>query len=88
MLECVVAKEAEEDPAKTFLAENAKKEGVEVTPSGLQYRFIKKGEGNTPKAGDAVTVHYEGAFPNGDVFDSSYKRGQPIQFKLNQVIKG
>ncbi len=71
-----------------FLAENAKKEGVHVTPSGLQYEVLKMGDGKKPVATDKVKVHYKGTLLDGTVFDSSYKRGQPISFPLNGVIKG
>lgn len=71
-----------------FLAENAKKDGVKVTASGLQYEVLKMGDGAKPKATDKVKVNYEGKLLNGTVFDSSYKRGQPITFPLNSVIKG
>ena len=78
------AKEAGEK----FLAENAKREGVKVTPSGLQYEVIESTLGQKPKATDKVRVHYEGTLIDGTVFDSSYKRGESITFSLNQVIKG
>ncbi|WII95131.1 FKBP-type peptidyl-prolyl cis-trans isomerase [Moraxella haemolytica] len=87
-------KEAEEKATKNkadgekFLAENATKEGVKTTASGLQYKVITEGKGATPKATDTVVVHYEGKLINGEVFDSSYERGMPTQFKLNEVIKG
>jgi len=71
-----------------FLAENAKKDGVTVTASGLQYEVLKMGDGVKPVATDKVKVHYEGKLLDGTVFDSSYKRGQPISFPLNGVIKG
>ena len=71
-----------------FLAENLHKEGVEVTASGLQYRVITMGEGEKPGPRDIVTVHYEGKRVDGHIFDSSYKRGQPAEFPLNQVIQG
>lgn len=71
-----------------FLAENARKEGVKTTASGLQYKVIKAGDGAKPKATDKVKVNYEGRLIDGTVFDSSYKRGQPVTFPLNQVIKG
>lgn len=77
-----------QDQAPDFLAENAKKEGVETTASGLQYKILKAGEGAKPKETDNVTVQYEGRLTDGTVFDSSYKRGQPAQFRLNQVIQG
>ncbi|PIT77221.1 peptidylprolyl isomerase [Limnohabitans sp. G3-2] len=64
----------------------AKEEGAVVTPSGLVYRSLKDGNGASPTASDKVTVHYKGTFPDGREFDSSYKRGQPIDFPLNRVI--
>lgn len=76
------------EEGEKFLAENAKKEGVKVTASGLQYKVIKEGTGRKPKATDRIRCHYEGTFTDGRVFDSSYKRGEPIVFGLNQVIKG
>jgi FKBP-type peptidyl-prolyl cis-trans isomerase len=72
----------------TFLAANGKKPGVKTLPSGLQYTVIKEGTGRQPAATDTVTVHYKGTLINGTEFDSSYKRGQPASFPLNQVIKG
>jgi FKBP-type peptidyl-prolyl cis-trans isomerase FklB len=71
-----------------FLAANKKKSGVETLSNGLQYKVVTAGSGNKPKADDTVTVDYEGKLINGDVFDSSYKRGQPAQFKVSQVIPG
>jgi len=71
-----------------FLAENAKKEGVVVLPSGLQYKVIKEGSGVSPTAENEVTVHYTGKTIDGKVFDSSVERGQPATFGLSQVIKG
>ena len=71
-----------------FLAENKKKDGVIVTPSGLQYKVIKEGKGAKPKTTDKVKVHYAGTLINGEEFDSSYKRGEPVEFKLGQVILG
>jgi len=73
---------------KAFFEDNAKKPGVVSTDSGLQYKIIKEGTGVSPKAADLVQVHYHGTLPNGDVFDSSVKRGKPTSFALNQVIKG
>jgi len=71
-----------------YLAENMKKEGVKVLPSGLQYKVLKEGTGNTPKATDKVEVNYRGTLIDGTEFDSSYKRGQPAMFKVNGVIPG
>lgn len=71
-----------------FLAENKTKEGVKTTASGLQYKVITEGTGKSPKATDTVIVHYEGKLINGKVFDSSYERGMPAQFAVNEVIKG
>jgi FKBP-type peptidyl-prolyl cis-trans isomerase FkpA len=71
-----------------FLEENAKKEGVIVTESGLQYLVLSAAEGEKPSATDTVKVHYKGTFLNGDTFDSSYDRGEPIEFPLNGVIPG
>ena len=73
---------------EAFLAENAKREGVKVTESGLQYEVLEATIGQKPKATDTVRVHYEGTLIDGTVFDSSYKRGESITFGLNQVIKG
>lgn len=86
-LEQKIAGQAKADGEK-FLAENAKREGVKVTPSGLQYEVLEATIGQKPKATDTVKVHYEGTLVDGTVFDSSYKRGEPISFGLNQVIKG
>lgn len=71
-----------------FLAENKTKAGVKTTASGLQYIITKEGTGKQPTAQSVVKVHYEGRLINGQVFDSSYKRGQPVEFPLNQVIPG
>lgn len=71
-----------------FLEENKEKEGVVTTASGLQYRVIKEGSGPRPTASDKVKVHYKGTLINGEEFDSSYERGEPITFALNQVISG
>ena len=71
-----------------FLAENAKKEGVQVTESGIQYVVLTEAEGEKPTASDTVKVHYKGTFINGETFDSSYDRGEPISFPLNGVIPG
>lgn len=71
-----------------FLLENAKREGVVVTSSGLQYEVITEGSGRSPKASDVVRCHYHGTLVDGTVFDSSYQRNQPADFGLNQVIPG
>ena len=76
------------EEGEKFLAENAKKEGVQVTESGLQYSVIKEGTGKSPKATDTVVCHYEGFLTNGTVFDSSIQRGEPAAFPLNAVIAG
>ena len=73
---------------EAFLKENAKRAGVTVTPSGLQYEVVKQGTGRQPKASDTVRCHYEGTLLDGTVFDSSYRRGIPADFGLRQVIAG
>ena len=73
---------------EAFLAENAKKEGVNVLPSGLQYQVLTEGNGKKPSATDRVQCHYEGTLIDGTIFDSSIKRGEPAVFGVNQVIKG
>lgn len=73
---------------EAFLAANAKKEGVKVLPSGLQYKVIKEGNGKKPKATSKVKCHYEGKLVDGTKFDSSYDRNQSAVFGLNQVIAG
>jgi FKBP-type peptidyl-prolyl cis-trans isomerase FklB len=71
-----------------FLAGNSKKSGVKTTASGLQYEVLKDAQGARPRATDTVVVNYAGTLLNGTEFDNSYKRGQPIEFALNGVIKG
>jgi FKBP-type peptidyl-prolyl cis-trans isomerase len=71
-----------------FLAANAKKDGVQTTPSGLQYRVIEEGDGASPSKENKVTVHYTGKLIDGKVFDSSIERGQPASFGVTQVIPG
>ena len=72
----------------TFLAENAKKEGIQITESGLQYKVLTEGDGPLPAATDQVKVHYTGTFINGEKFDSSVDRGEPATFGVDQVIPG
>tara|TARA_B110000467_G_C18227489_1_gene426703 strand:- start:277 stop:915 length:639 start_codon:yes stop_codon:yes gene_type:complete len=86
-LEQAAAKEASAEGEK-FLADNAKRDEVTVTESGLQYEVITTGEGEKPSAESTVSVHYHGTFANGDVFDSSVERGQPAEFPVNGVIAG
>ncbi len=73
---------------KVYLEQNAKRGGVTQTKSGLQYEVLTEGTGKSPKATDTVRCHYEGRLLDGTVFDSSYKRGEPADFGLNQVIPG
>lgn len=73
---------------KEFLLENAKRDGVVTTTSGLQYEVLAQGSGASPKATDEVTVHYHGTLTDGRVFDSSVERGQPATFPVNGVIPG
>ena len=73
---------------QAFLAKNAKAPGVVTTASGLQYQVVTEGKGPKPKAGDVVRVHYKGATLDGKTFDSSYDRGQPVVFPLDQVVPG
>ncbi len=71
-----------------WMAANAKKQGVKTLPSGVQYKVIKEGAGQMPKDTSVVKVNYEGRLIDGTVFDSSYKNGQPVTLRANQVIKG
>ena len=75
-------------PANPFLAENAKRDGVVTTRTGLQYEVLASGDGATPGPTDTVTTHYHGTFTDGRVFDSSVERGVPASFPVNRVIKG
>ena len=86
----MVEQEATDNKAEgdKFLADNAKKDGVKTLDSGLQYKVLESGDGATPSAEDTVKVNYEGKLLDGTVFDSSYQRGEPVSFKVNQVIKG
>jgi FKBP-type peptidyl-prolyl cis-trans isomerase FklB len=79
---------AQEAANKKLLDDNAKKAGVTTTASGLQYEILSEGKGAKPKATDKVKVHYEGKLTDGKVFDSSRQRGEPVTFRLDQVIPG
>ena len=85
--EQAIAKEKAAEGEK-FLADNAKRDEVTVTESGLQYEVITTGDGEKPTADSTVSVHYHGTFSNGDVFDSSVERGQPAEFPVGGVIAG
>ena len=89
-MEKAFAKESEANKMRgqDYLKANAEKEGVKVTASGLQYLEITAGDGPKPTATDEVTVHYRGTLIDGTEFDSSYSRGSPASFPLNQVIPG
>lgn len=76
------------EAGEAFLEENLTKEGVQETESGLQYKVIEEGDGESPSAENVVRVHYEGTLIDGTVFDSSYERDDPAEFPLNQVIPG
>ena len=79
---------AQKEAGEKYLAENAKKEGVVTTKSGLQYKVLTEGSGKQPTAKDTVKCHYEGFLIDGTVFDSSIQRGEPATFPLQQVIAG
>ena len=85
-----LATEAKEnlEQGQKFLKENARKAGIVTMGNGLQYRIIKDGKGIKPGENSEVTVHYEGRLLDGKIFDSSYNRGEPATFRLNQVIRG
>ena len=74
--------------AEAFLAENKTKQGVKTTPSGLQYKVLIEGKGKVPTSNDTVIAHYRGSLINGTEFDSSYRRGEPMEFAVTRVIKG
>jgi FKBP-type peptidyl-prolyl cis-trans isomerase FklB len=74
--------------AVTFLEQNQSRQGVMKMPSGLQYEIVKPANGKQPKLNDSVLVHYQGSFISGEVFDSSINRGEPVEFKLADVIPG
>ena len=82
------AAENNKEAGMAYLAENAKREGVVTTESGLQYEILQEGEGASPRAEDIVKVHYRGTLLDGTEFDSSYARGEPAEFPLNRVIPG
>jgi FKBP-type peptidyl-prolyl cis-trans isomerase FklB len=82
------AAETNKKEGEAFLAANKTKEGVVTLPSGLQYKVVKEGSGPKPTASDSVVCNYRGTLIDGTEFDSSYKRGQPATFPVNQVIKG
>jgi FKBP-type peptidyl-prolyl cis-trans isomerase FklB len=86
----VMREEAEKNrqEGEAFLARNKTREGVYTLPDGLQYRVIKAGTGPTPRPTDTVVVNYRGTFIDGTEFDSSYRRGQPLVFPVNRVIRG
>ena len=94
MMQAIKARELEKtygpnkEAGEKFLAENAKKDGVKTLPSGVQYKVIKEGSGAIPADTSLVKVHYEGKTVEGKVFDSSYERGEPINLRCNQTIKG
>jgi FKBP-type peptidyl-prolyl cis-trans isomerase len=76
------------EKGEAFLLENAKRKDIQVTTSGLQYEVLKKGRGDKPSASSTVKVHYTGTTINGEIFDSSVERKEPISFPLNAVIPG
>jgi len=86
--EAALKGKAAKEEGEKFLKENAKKEGVTTTASGLQYMVLTQGNGRKPKASDTVRCHYEGTLIDGTIFDSSYRRGEPADFGLRQVISG
>ena len=94
LMQSIKAKEMEKtygpnkEAGEKFLAANAKKDGVKTLPSGVQYKVIKEGNGAIPADTSLVKVHYEGRLLNDSIFDSSYKRGEPISLRCNQTIKG
>lgn len=82
------ASEKSKKESEDFLAENKEKEGIQTTESGLQYEIIQQGSGQSPDENDQVTVHYTGKTVNGNIFDSSVERGEPVTFNVGQVIPG
>ena len=76
------------DEGEAFLAQNAERDGVVTLPSGLQYEVLAQGDGATPRRRSTVVVHYDGTLVDGTPFDSSFSRGEPLRFRLDQVIPG
>ena len=74
--------------SEAFLAENAARDSVETTASGLQYKILREGDGASPSLGDTVTVNYRGTLPDSTEFDSSYRRGRPARFVVGEVVEG
>ena len=87
-LEAAKQGEVNRKNGEAFITENAKREGIKVTESGLQYEVLESGKGDSPKASDNVEVHYTGKLIDGTVFDSSVERGVPASFGVTQVIPG
>ncbi len=79
---------SEQSDSEKFLTDNAARESVQVTDSGLQYEMVREGSGRKPTLANEVTVHYEGKLIDGTVFDSSYERGEPMTFPLAAVVPG
>ena len=86
--ERAAAATANKTAGEKFMEINKAKQGVVTLPNGIQYKIIKEGTGAKPQSTSNVKVNYQGALLNGTVFDSSYERGEPVSFNLNQVIKG
>ncbi len=83
-----MASKTNKERGEVFLAENAKQEGVVKTDSGLQYKVLKRGDGESPKLQSTVRCHYKGTTIDGEEFDSSYRRGEPAEFPVAGVIAG
>ena len=88
MEERVAKSKTAQEAGEKFLAENGKRAGVKTTASGLQYEIVTEGAGAMPKTSDKVKVHYKGTLIDGTEFNSSYSRGQPVEFPLGNVIPG
>ncbi len=84
----VAQRRANQEKGRAFLTENARREGVQESPTGLQYQVVEPGDGAFPKPSDVVVVHYRGMLLDGTEFDSSYARNQPARFRLDRVIPG